>query len=98
MLNIRKATDTMTALIIILFLVSGFLFLLSVCYATGFDCEKASSKVEQLICEDGSLSDLDDELNRTYTLLLNIHMKPAILKAEQKKWLVSVRNACSRVI
>lgn len=47
-------------LLIVVFVVS------SVVFATSFDCEKARSEVEKLICGDEELSRLDDSLNKAY--------------------------------
>jgi len=58
-----------------------------------FDCEKAKSPVEQLICREAKLSDADGRLGKLY-LELQHSLSPAQvvdLREEQKKWL-KVRN------
>lgn len=61
----------------------------------GFDCAKAIHEVEQLICKDAGLAELDRSLTDLYTILLE--HTPAgeqkMLKAEQRGW-VKGRNEC----
>jgi uncharacterized protein len=45
---------------------AGLLLGLSQAEAASFDCAKARSRVETLICQTENLSALDDELNRNY--------------------------------
>ena len=60
-----------------------------------FDCRKASHEVEELICSDAGLADLDRSLADLYGVLLK-HSSPSEqkhLKAEQRGW-VKGRNDC----
>lgn len=61
-----------------------------------FDCAKASSKVEKLICSDKSLSDTDAMLAEDYKALLAITDDKGV-KQRQLAWLKNVRNACNDV-
>ena len=63
----------------------------SLLYAAGFDCTKANTKVEVLICSNKGLSELDDQLGRLYSAIKNEN--PNLL-TEQKKWLTNVRGRC----
>jgi uncharacterized protein len=60
-----------------------------------FDCAKASSETEKLICKDAELAELDQELASLYQVLLK--NLPASeqkrLKAEQRGW-VKGRDDC----
>jgi len=60
-----------------------------------FDCAKAESEVEHLICKDKNLSALDLKLDGVYKAALvkagNEH--PPVLKAEQRGW-IGGRNEC----
>ena len=60
-----------------------------------FDCAKASHEVEELICKDAELADLDRSLSDLYSVVLK--NTPAseqkMLKAEQRGW-VKGRNDC----
>jgi len=71
-------------------------FLLLVCCfpisAQAIQCDKAQSKAEQLICSSLTLKKLDAQLNDVYKAVL---AKQKGLQAEQKKWLETVRDACT---
>jgi uncharacterized protein len=63
--------------------------------APSFDCAKASTDVEKLICSDAELAKLDHSLADLYgTLLKHTPAKDQqMLKAEQRGW-VKGRNEC----
>ncbi len=61
--------------------------------AASFDCAKAGTKVEKLICADAELSKLDEELNVAYKAALKDDMQADAIKQAQKLWL-NGRNAC----
>lgn len=79
------------ALLITTLLVSTF------AYGAGFDCTKASTKVERLICSDGELSDLDKTLSEVFSLELDREKDAPGLRASQKKWLAA-RNSCGNAL
>ena len=58
--------------------------------AASFDCAKASSRVEKLICSDSELSQMDEAMAAAYGAL----DKSANLRRDQREW-VKWRNACS---
>lgn len=65
--------------------------------AASFDCGKAASKVEKLVCDNPVISKLDGELGKTYQDDLhkaNEEQKQRLI-TEQKHWLKYTRNACS---
>jgi uncharacterized protein len=62
-------------------------------WAATFDCDKASTFVEKVICSDLRLTNLDDQLGRLYKDALAASSNSGALKAEQKAWLSS-RNQC----
>lgn len=64
-------------------------------WSASFDCAKAASGVEQAICADASLSELDTQLGDLYTDTLNTLPANQLqaLRADQRNWL-AVRNAC----
>ena len=65
----------------------------SVIVAASFDCGKATSEVEKIICGDDELSRLDESLNKAYLQALEWKdIKNRIIKS-QRQWL-KVRNAC----
>jgi len=61
--------------------------------AASFDCAKAASKVEKLICGDAELSKLDEELNAAYKTALQEKQQAASVRQTQKRW-IDKRNAC----
>ena len=60
-----------------------------------FDCAKASHEVEELICKDAELADLDRSLADLYAVVLKNTptSEQKMLKAEQRGW-VKGRNDC----
>lgn len=62
--------------------------------AASFDCAKAGTKVEKLICTDQQLSEMDNHLAEQYALALAKAQDKAALKIEQITWLKE-RNHCS---
>jgi uncharacterized protein len=75
----------------------GTFFLLSIAGnidAASFDCGKATSDIEKIICSNEELSKLDESLNKAYLKALE---RPDIRKQmieSQKQWLKNERNAC----
>jgi uncharacterized protein YecT (DUF1311 family) len=67
------------------------------CYAASFDCNKAASPAEKMICGDSALSALDDELNTAYKSALNAASNKQALKDAQRKWIKDDRNRCKDV-
>lgn len=69
------------------------MFVLDGANAASFDCEKASSKVEKLICKSDEISALDEKMASTYREALQHALNPQALRKEQKAWL-NLRNLC----
>lgn len=65
--------------------------------AASFDCTKAGTDQEKMICSDSTLSSLDDKLAKTYksALLETTNTKVAEIQASQKEWLRNVRDKCT---
>lgn len=70
--------------------------LLASAHAAGFDCTKATSQVEKLICSDGELSKLDDDMAAAYRATTAAPVMADQVRVDQRKWLTE-RNACSEV-
>jgi uncharacterized protein len=64
----------------------------SLSHASSFDCKRASTAVEKLICNDPDLSRLDSELHARYRERLSAGA-PGLVE-EQRGWLAK-RNACN---
>ncbi len=77
-----------------LFIIAAILAFTSLGFAASFDCTKASNLVENAICSDSQLSDLDELLNRSYKQALANALNVNALKSEQRAWLKNVRNKC----
>ena len=61
--------------------------------AASFDCAKANTKVEHLICDNPEISKLDEALAQSYKDALQKESKANAIKQAQKKWLKQ-RNGC----
>jgi len=77
-----------------LILLLGSLMMLSSVQAASFDCAKASTKVELMICENPELSKLDDRLAEKYEEALNDKSRAKEIRRAQKAWLKE-RNKCA---
>lgn len=75
-------------------IVFGWLVLNCSVHAASFDCGKAASKVEKLICSDAAISKLDDELTAVYRSALQNKTQAESIRQTQKQWLTE-RNGCA---
>jgi len=64
-------------------------------FKPSFDCSKASNNIERMICADPTLSALDVELSKQYSRVLATATDQRQLKAQQVKWVQSVRLCTS---
>jgi uncharacterized protein YecT (DUF1311 family) len=79
-------------------IVLGWLLLGITAQAASFDCARAATKVEKLICADAEISKLDEELNTAYKTALKDGKAAAdSIKQEQKQWMKG-RNGCADAI
>src|SRR5690349_14456577 len=62
--------------------------------AQSFDCRKATTAVEKMICADADLSKLDDQMARAFT---DARRNVGVNVIEQGAWLKNVRNRCANV-
>lgn len=60
-----------------------------------FDCAKASSPVEHLICSSPQSANADLRLASAYSAARAKSSDPAALKADQRNWMKSERDACA---
>lgn len=75
----------------------GCLILLPSTRAASFDCAKATTKMEKLICSDAQLSQSDEELARAYSKAMKASADPAGIKMQQREWLSGVRKRCDDI-
>lgn len=66
--------------------------------AASFDCAKAASKMEKLICSDEQLSKMDEDLLVAYSKSLQDSTSPEIIRKQQREWLADVRIRCNDVV
>jgi uncharacterized protein len=74
----------------------GWLVLSLTAHAASFDCAKAGTKVEKLICADAALSKLDEDLNVAYKAAVQDKQQTGAIKQAQKRWMKE-RNSCADV-
>lgn len=76
----------------------AFLFVPLASQGASFDCSKATTNVEKLICQDTAasrtISELDSAMSDIYAAKLADAPDPDALKREQRHWLNNVRNKC----
>jgi uncharacterized protein YecT (DUF1311 family) len=65
-------------------------------HAASFDCARASSRVERLICNTADVSKLDGSLSSAYKAFLKASSDPEMIRREQKEWLRK-RDTCQDV-
>lgn len=75
-------------------IVVGWLVLGGSAQAASFDCAKAQSKVEHLICDNPEISKLDEELNAAYKAALQDEKQADTTMQAQKQWMKE-RNGCA---
>lgn len=78
-------------------LILGIFFLLTIAGnidAASFDCGKATSEVEKIICGNDELSRLDESLNKAYLQALKRNDIKKRTIERQRLWLKNERNAC----
>ncbi|MCX2920603.1 lysozyme inhibitor LprI family protein [Stenotrophomonas rhizophila] len=64
-------------------------------HAASFDCAKASTPVEEMVCGNEVLSELDSALADAYAVArVRVMDDGALLRAEQRQWIASRRNSC----
>jgi len=63
-------------------------------HSASFDCAKAKTKVDKLVCGDPKLSGLDDKLTALYNKVLAQSPVPEDTKQQQREWVKDPRNLC----
>ena len=65
-------------------------------HAASFDCAKAGTAVEKMICDDPVLSQADEHLAKAYLQAMAVTLAPRGLRGEQLRWLTE-RNAAKTI-
>src|SRR6185436_9428473 len=77
-------------------LVTSALLIASPAFAQSFDCAKAQTRIEKLVCADRGVADLDEYLGRYYSAArAEIPGAASCLQADQSQWLKSKRDVCA---
>ena len=63
-----------------------------------FDCEKVETKIEEAICADSNLSDLDGKLAQLYRDVLDRHPMKQWVSEQQSTWLKKSRKQCDVLV
>lgn len=66
--------------------------------SASFDCNKASTNVEKLICIDSILSKQDEQLDQLYSGVLSKMDDKESFRRAQRKWLKEKRNICENAM
>jgi uncharacterized protein len=74
--------------------IAGVATLSSSLQAASFDCAKASTNVEKLICMDAIISQQDEQLEQVYKGVLGKIVDKESLRRAQRIWLKEKRNFC----
>lgn len=69
----------------------------AVTWSPSFDCTKATTGSERLICSNKELSEADVQLVQAYRAALENTAEKDVLKRQQRDWLKNERDACSTV-
>ena len=64
-------------------------------FAPSFDCIKASTAAERMICSNSELAQVDVRLAQAYKVALNKSSNKPALKKEQGAWIRNQRDSCS---
>jgi len=62
--------------------------------AASFDCAKASTRIEEMICSNSMISSLDDDLELAYLRALERSDNRSQVSSSLQQWLMDVRNPC----
>ena len=75
-----------------IFFITVILLFANYAYSASFDCKKASTQHEKLICNSPELSEADSQLGNTYSSIFKIFKFPELIKEDQRFWLNGYRN------
>jgi uncharacterized protein len=63
-------------------------------HSASFDCAKAKTKIDKLVCGDPKLSELDEKLSGLYKKALELSPVSEDSKEQQRDWVKGSRNTC----
>lgn len=65
-----------------------------VAFAASFDCDRAETKMEQLVCSDPALSRADEKLAAAYERAQKAASDPEAIRKQQREWLGDTARHC----
>jgi uncharacterized protein YecT (DUF1311 family) len=74
---------------------AGFIAAPNISFAASFDCSKAGTNIEKMICSTESVSQLDEELSKVYKIGIAREQDKKIYQESQSIWLKYNRNSCA---
>ena len=75
-----------------IFYLLAIVLFINCAHSASFDCKKASTTHEKLICNTPELNDADTQLGNTYGLVLKNFKFPDLIKQDQRSWLYQYRD------
>jgi len=75
-------------------LIVGLLVEIPLATGASFDCHKAGTAVEKLICSSSDVRLLDVRLYEIYRRTINLTLDKKTVRSQQRKWLSMKRNTC----
>lgn len=75
----------------------SFFFIVPISHGASFDCSKARTEIERMVCSDNEISELDGNLAEAYQRQLTGSASTEQLRSEQRLWLRNVRNRCRSI-
>jgi hypothetical protein len=63
-------------------------------HSASFDCAKAKTKIDKLVCGDPKLSELDEKVSARYKKVLELSPVREDSKEQQREWVKGSRNTC----
>lgn len=78
-----------------LFIATSFVISPYLSHAASFDCQKAKTSNEKLICLTPELSQLDEQLAKQYFLSIKKSEDDDVIKISQRAWLKQIKKECS---
>ncbi len=74
--------------------IAGITTVTSSLQAASFDCAKAGTTIEKMICESPAISNFDEQLATVYKTAIEKAADKDVLKQQQRVWLKEKRNTC----
>jgi uncharacterized protein len=67
------------------------------CFGASFDCRKAATAVEKLVCSSKEVRVLDIQLYEAYQRAQRLTANTDAIRSQQRRWLNEIRNLCKTV-